>query len=81
MRKGINISHVNIENMGGRDQSQVKNKSLKSSKKLSPFRKHVPKSHNDDREEPKRDGGTMPDHLCCLVKTIVGSLPIKDPHV
>ena len=22
----------------------------------------------------------MPDHLCCLVKTIVGSLPIKDPH-
>ena len=25
--------------MGGRDQSQVKNKSLKSSKKLSPFRK------------------------------------------
>ena len=33
MRKGINISHVNIENMGGRNQSQVKNKSLKSSKK------------------------------------------------
>ena len=25
--------------MGGRDQSQVKNKSLKSSKNLSPFRK------------------------------------------
>ena len=24
MIKGINISHVNIENMGGRDQSQVK---------------------------------------------------------
>ena len=24
MRKGINISHVNIENMGSRDQSQVK---------------------------------------------------------
>ena len=22
----------------------------------------------------------MPDHLCCLVKMIVGSLPIKDPH-
>ena len=39
MRKGINISHVNIENMGGRDQSQVKNKSLKSSKKVSPFQK------------------------------------------
>ena len=34
---------------GGRDQSQVKNKSLKSSKKVSPFRKDVPKSHNDDR--------------------------------
>ena len=41
----MNISHVN---MGGRDQSQVKNKSLKSSKKVSPFRKDVPKSHNDD---------------------------------
>ena len=23
----------------------------------------------------------MPDHLCCLVQTIVGSLPVKDPHV
>ena len=22
----------------------------------------------------------MPDHLCCLVKTIVGSLPVEDPH-
>ena len=22
----------------------------------------------------------MPDRLCCLVKTIVGSLPIEDPH-
>ena len=33
---------------GGRDQSQVKNKSLKSSKKLSPFCEDVPKSHNDD---------------------------------
>ena len=37
--------------MGGRDQSQVKNKSLKSSKKVSPFRKDVPKSHNDDKED------------------------------
>ena len=34
--------------MGARDQSQVKNKSLKSSKKLSPFQIGVPKSHNDD---------------------------------
>ena len=49
MRKGINISHVSILNMGGRDQSQMKNKSLKSSKKkVSPFRNDVPKSHNDD---------------------------------
>ena len=23
----------------------------------------------------------MPDHLCCLVKMIVGSLPIEDPHM
>ena len=49
--EGINISHVNIENMGGRDQSQVKDKSLKSSKKLSPFPKDVPKSHIDDIEK------------------------------
>ena len=38
MRKGINISHVNIVNMGGRDQSQVKIK-IKKFKKLSPFQK------------------------------------------
>ena len=37
--KGINISHVNIENMGGRDQSQVKVKF----KKISPFQIYVPK--------------------------------------
>ena len=27
------------------------------------------------------DSSTMPDRLCCLVKTIVGSLPVEDPHV
>ena len=32
MRKGINIGHVNIENMGGRDQSQVKIKFKKFEK-------------------------------------------------
>ena len=31
-------------------------------------------------EELKHDGGTMPDHLGSLVKTIVRSLPIEDPH-
>ena len=46
-RKGININHVNIENMGGRDQSQIENE-IKSLKKLSPFRIDVPESHNDD---------------------------------
>ena len=52
-KKEINISHVNIENMGGHDQSQVKNKSLKIfKKKVSPFHKHVPKSHNDDTLVP-----------------------------
>ena len=35
MRKGINISHVNIENMGGRDQSQVKIKFEKFEKSKS----------------------------------------------
>ena len=48
MRKGINISHVNIENMGGRDQSQVKNKVLKSSKKVRLSNENIPKSHNND---------------------------------
>ena len=28
----------------------------------------------------KRDGGTMPDRLHSLVKMIVRSLPIEDPH-
>ena len=33
MRKGINISHVNIENMGGRDQSQIRDE-MKKFKKI-----------------------------------------------
>ena len=47
-RKGINISHVNIENMGVRDQSQVKIKFKKFEKSKSVLN-DVPKSHNDDR--------------------------------
>ena len=43
MRKGINISHVNIENMGGHNQSQVKIKFKKFKKKLSPFQRHTQK--------------------------------------
>ena len=35
MRKGIDISHVNVENMGGRDQSQVKIKFKKFEKSKS----------------------------------------------
>ena len=49
--------------MGGRDQSQMKNKSLKSSKKLSPFRKTYLKSHNDD--SIKR----LVDQLCLIINT------------
>ena len=48
MRKEINISHVNIENMGGRDQSQVKIK-FKKFEKVKSVPKDVPKSHNNDR--------------------------------
>ena len=40
MKKGINISHVNMENMGGRDQSQVKIK-FKKFEKI----KSVPKTY------------------------------------
>ena len=29
----------------------------------------------------KHNGGTMPDHLRSLVETVIGSLPVKDPHV
>ena len=43
-KKDSNISHVIIENMGGRDQSQVKNKIQKVQKKLSPFQKTYQKS-------------------------------------
>ena len=32
-------------------------------------------------KETKCNGGTMPDCLHSLVKTIVGSLPVKHPHV
>ena len=31
-------------------------------------------------KESEHDSGTMPDHLRGLVKTIVGSFPIEDPH-
>ena len=47
MRKGINISHVNIGNMGGHDQSQMKIKFKKFEKSKS-VPKDVPKSHNND---------------------------------
>ena len=43
----MNISHVNIENMGGRDQSQVKIK-FKKFEKVKSVPKDVPKCHNDD---------------------------------
>ena len=46
MRKGINISHVNIENMS-RDQSQVKIE-FKKFEKIKSVPIYVPKSHNDD---------------------------------
>ena len=45
--KGINISHVIIENMGSRDQSQVKIK-FKKFEKIKSVPKDIPKSHNDD---------------------------------
>ena len=31
-------------------------------------------------KETKCDGGTMPDRLRSLVETIIGSLPVEDPH-
>ena len=57
---GINISHMNMENVGGHDQSQVKIK-FKKFKKLSPFRKDIPKSHNDDTSEEGMNS------VCCRV--------------
>ena len=44
MRKGINISHVNIENMGGHDQSQVKIKFKKFEKIQVHSKIHTKKS-------------------------------------
>ena len=48
MIKRVGIGHVNIENMGGCDQSQVKIKFKKFENNKS-IPKDVPKSHNDDR--------------------------------
>ena len=31
-------------------------------------------------KETKHNGGTMPDHLHSLVKMIIWSLPVEDPH-
>ena len=55
-KRGINISHVNIENMGGRDQSQVKIKFKKFEKSKS-VPKDVPKSHNDDTWQLEKSVG------------------------
>ena len=41
---------LNIENMGGRDQSQVKIK-FKKFEKIKSVPRDVPKSHNNDRYE------------------------------
>ena len=43
------MSHVNIENMGGRDQSQVKIK-FKKFEKVKSVPTTYPKSHNDDMD-------------------------------
>ena len=43
--KGINISHVNIENMG-----VVINPKRRSSKNNKSVLKYITKSHNDDKE-------------------------------
>ena len=40
---------MNIENMGGRDQSQVKMK-YKKFEKIKSVPNDIPKSHNDDKE-------------------------------
>ena len=82
MRKGINISHVSIENMGGRDQSQVKNKSLK---KISPFRIGVPKSHNDDKDVPESWSGAnsnasaSQDRVQTTLLTTIGGRTLPNP--
>ena len=47
MEKRINMSHVNIENMGGRDQSRMKIK-FKKFEKVKSVPKDVPKCHIDD---------------------------------
>ena len=44
MRKGINISHVNMGVVIN------PNKVLKVQKKVSPFQIDIPKSHNDDKK-------------------------------
>ena len=46
-KEGINISLVIIENMGGRDQSQVKIK-FKKFEKVKSVPKNIPKCHNDN---------------------------------
>ena len=48
-RKDVNIGHVDIESMGGRDQSQVKIK-FKKFKKTKSIPKDIPKSHNNDKK-------------------------------
>ena len=76
VRKGININHVNIENMGGRDQSQVKIK-FKKFKKVKSVPEDVPKCHNDDTRLESSQQSSSPsdssdqawDRHCTLVPT------------
>ena len=74
IEKGINISHVNIENMGGRDQSQVKIK-LKSLKKVKSVPICVPKSHDNDSSDNIHL--SVPRVLFCLVSVRILHAHIK----
>ena len=57
---------MNIVNMGGRDQSQVKIK-FKKFKKVKSVPKDIPKSHNDDTE-----GFRLPMHTLLSVVSRTG---------
>ena len=60
---------MNIENMGGRDQSQVKNKSLKSLKKV----KSVPKTYQKVMTMTLFNVLSVQNTITAFVSTVVGN--------
>ena len=81
---GIGLDTTNLCRMGSPFYLSIIHLQEQSVRKIQPSFGHSPhlgfKFHYPGKE-PECDGGPMPDCLYGLVKTIVWSFPIEDPHM